>query len=273
VLAAHAAAAFVVRLALPSLMKRLGAERLLSWALLCSGITYLMFPLFANVVALILVSFALGLSLGCGQPLSIMLVYDRAPPGRAGEALGLRLTVNKITQFGVPLVFGSLGSFFGVYPVFWANAALLTASGIHALRRESLARGSDSTTDNGRAPRRESPDVNHSARSSDGVVSAGSDSHTPTHGVAPATRQRSPDRASTSPRMAANASAPVAASTPASDAPSLIESEADDGEDDGALAAVLDQASADHEPSNPSRVATANTASVKRPGEDKGESR
>ena len=104
VLAAQAAAAFVVRLALPRLMLRLGAERLLAWALLASGVTYLLFPLFATIGALLAVSFALGLALGCGQPLSIMLVYDRAPPGRAGEALGLRLTVNKITQFGVPLV-------------------------------------------------------------------------------------------------------------------------------------------------------------------------
>ena len=149
VLAAHAAAAFVVRLALPRLMQRLGAERLLAWALLASGITYLMFPLFANVLALLLVSFTLGLSLGCGQPLSIMLVYDRAPAGRAGEALGLRLTVNKATQFGVPLIFGSLGSFFGVYPVFWANAVLLAASGVHALRRDTPA-DARSGTESGR---------------------------------------------------------------------------------------------------------------------------
>jgi predicted MFS family arabinose efflux permease len=135
VLAAQAAAAFVVRLAMPRVARRLGAERMLAFALIAAGITYLLFPLFHDALLLSLISFALGLALGCGQPLSIMLVYDHAPAGRAGEALGMRLTVNKLTQFGVPLVFGSLGSAFGLYPVFWANAALLAVSGAWSLRR------------------------------------------------------------------------------------------------------------------------------------------
>ena len=50
-------------------------------------------------------------------------------PGRAGEALGLRLTVNKFTQIVVPIAFGSLGTAAGVHPVFWTNALLLLAGG------------------------------------------------------------------------------------------------------------------------------------------------
>ena len=145
VLAAQAAAAFVVRLGLPELSRRLGAERMLAWALVLAGFTYLAFPLFHAPVLLATISFALGLALGCGQPLSIMLVYDHAPPGRAGEALGLRLTVNKFTQFGVPLVFGSLGTAFGLYPVFWANAVLLGVSGVLSLRNLGRMETPDAT--------------------------------------------------------------------------------------------------------------------------------
>jgi hypothetical protein len=71
----------------------------------------------------------LGLSLGCGQPLSLMLTYARSPPGRSGEVIGLRLTINNFTHVVVPLVFGSLGSLFGLAPVFWINSLLLVGGG------------------------------------------------------------------------------------------------------------------------------------------------
>ena len=43
----------------------------------------------------------------------------------------MRLTVNKVMQIAIPLAFGTLGTAFGVYPVFWANAVFL------ALRRHA----------------------------------------------------------------------------------------------------------------------------------------
>ena len=76
-----------------------------------------------------MISFVLGLGLGCGQPLSIILTYNHAPANRAGEALGLRLTVNKFTEILVPIAFGSLGTAAGIFPVFWANALLLLIGG------------------------------------------------------------------------------------------------------------------------------------------------
>ena len=67
----------------------------------------------------------LGTGLGCGSPLSMMLAYNRAPPGRSGEAMGLRQMVNKGTEILVPFVFGSLSTAFGMVPVFWLDAGLL----------------------------------------------------------------------------------------------------------------------------------------------------
>jgi MFS family permease len=125
----QAAAAFVVRLWMPWMSKRYGEVRVLTWSLLMAGMTYFLFPLFDNAYVLAAVSFLLGLGLGCGQPLSTILTYNHSPPGRAGEALGVRLTVNKFTQVVVPLIFGSLGSAAGVYPIFWANAVFLLFGG------------------------------------------------------------------------------------------------------------------------------------------------
>lgn len=129
VLGMQAAAAFVVRLWMPRLASHYGERRVLTASLFVAGATYLAFPVAESAVLLGFISFVLGLGLGCGQPLSIILTYNHSPAGRAGEALGLRLTVNKLTQIIVPVAFGSLGTAAGVFPVFWANGLLLLIGG------------------------------------------------------------------------------------------------------------------------------------------------
>jgi hypothetical protein len=60
-----------------------------------------------------------------------MLIYDRAPPGRSGEALGMRVTLNNFMHITIPLFFGAIGTFFGgAAPVFLANAAIMTVGGV-----------------------------------------------------------------------------------------------------------------------------------------------
>ena len=129
VLSLYAAAAFVIRVVMPAIVRRYNEENILAASLLLSGMTFLLFPFFKNVAALSLIAFILGLGLGCGQPLAIMLTYNLAPVGRSGEALGMRITVNKFIQISVPIIFGSIGNLFGFFPVFWANAVLLMGSG------------------------------------------------------------------------------------------------------------------------------------------------
>jgi MFS family permease len=132
----QAAAAFVVRLWMPWMSRKYGEMRVLTWSLLMAGVTFLLFPAFRDPLVLAAISFLLGLGLGCGQPLSIILTYNHSPPGRSGEALGMRLTVNKFTQIMVPLVFGSLGSAFGIFPIFWTSAVLLLCGGANNARHE-----------------------------------------------------------------------------------------------------------------------------------------
>jgi MFS family permease len=103
-------------------------------SLYMGAVAYLLFPIFETPVLLAVMAFALGLGMGCSQPVSLMLIYDRAPPGRSGEALGLRLMINNFTHIAVPMLFGSLGTAFGVAPVFIANAAILGAGGILSRR-------------------------------------------------------------------------------------------------------------------------------------------
>lgn len=129
ILSMFAVAAFVIRIALPSMARRWGEERLLTWSLFAGAATYVLFPFFDSLFALALVAFCLGLSLGLGQPLSLMLIYAASPAARTGEALGLRMTINNFTHIVVPVAFGALGTALGVAPVFVANALMLAGGG------------------------------------------------------------------------------------------------------------------------------------------------
>src|SRR5204863_7436363 len=95
VMACYAVAAFIVRLGMHKAAKRVGEVGVLTVSLFVAGVTYILVPLMSNALLLGVVAVLLGLGLGCAQPLTILLTYNHAPPGRSGEALGMRLTVNK----------------------------------------------------------------------------------------------------------------------------------------------------------------------------------
>jgi len=135
VLAMFAAAAFLVRIILPQIVSRFGEEQVLVSSIFIAAGTYLLFPLVESVLLLAAIAFLLGLGTGCGQPLTLMMIYARAPEGRTGEALGLRMSINNLTHIVVPLFFGAIGTAFGVAPVFLANAVMLGASGMLSRRR------------------------------------------------------------------------------------------------------------------------------------------
>lgn len=142
VLGAFAAATFVVRTTLPLLVRRWGDDRVMTASMILAGLTFLLFPFVHQFVVLLLLSFVLGLGLGVGQPLSLIMTYNRAPAGRAGEALGLRFSVVNLTHMAIPLAFGTIGSALGLITVFLANSALMLGGG-YAHHRGSAANKRD----------------------------------------------------------------------------------------------------------------------------------
>ena len=139
VMSSYAVAAFIVRMGMHRAARRIGEVGVLTASLFVAGATYVLVPLVTQAPLLALVAFLLGIGLGCAQPLTILLTYNHAPPGRSGEALGMRLFVNKFTQILVPLVFGAMGTAFGLLPVFWANGAFLLAGGFISLAERRVA--------------------------------------------------------------------------------------------------------------------------------------
>jgi len=139
ILGAFGLALLLVRALMPHLVKRSSEERVLAASLMLATLVCLVFPFVKGFVTLLLISFVMGIGLGCGSPLSMMLAYNRAPAGRSGEAMGLRQMANKGTEILVPFVFGSLSTAFGMVPVFWLDAVLLAIAG-WLMRRDAVQR-------------------------------------------------------------------------------------------------------------------------------------
>lgn len=129
ILAAFAAATFVIRLVLPFIQTRVRSWTLVRAAMATAAIDFLLYPFFTDVGMLIGLSFVLGLALGCCQPSMLSLLHQYSPPGRAAEAVGLRMALINASQVSLPLTFGALGAVIGVAPLFWAYALALVAGG------------------------------------------------------------------------------------------------------------------------------------------------
>ena len=125
ILGAFAVAAFVVRLFLARLVKQMPGEVLLARTFLLGMIAFVLIPFFRDPLALGAIAFFFGLGMGIGIPLTVILMYERTVQGRAGQTLGLRLTGNNLVRVVGPLVFGAIGSAFGMPPAFWINAAMM----------------------------------------------------------------------------------------------------------------------------------------------------
>jgi len=135
VLGTFSAAAFVVRIWMPAIVARFGPEKVLVGSLFAAAITYTAVPFITLMIPLCIICFILGLGTGCGQPLTLQLIYERAPNGRSGEAIGLRSTLNNFTHIVTPLAFGALGTALGVMGVFFANSLMLAGGGFVVSRK------------------------------------------------------------------------------------------------------------------------------------------
>ena len=128
-LALAASAAFVVRFTLPQMIRRAGELKLLAIAFYVGAAALSLIPLFTSPVMLGLLSFCMGLSLGCTGPIVTMQMFSNAPPGRSGEAVGMKVTVNHCTKVVAPMLYGSLANAVGLLPVFLMIAVLFGGGG------------------------------------------------------------------------------------------------------------------------------------------------
>lgn len=139
VLGSFAAATFAIRAAMPWITRSLREWQVLTFTLVTAAVAFALMPLFSSLLPLLAVMFLLGLGLGAAQPNVMSLLHARAPAGRVGEALGLRVTIINGSSVVLPLVFGAFGAVLGASLVFWLMAAVLAAGGVAAARRQDEA--------------------------------------------------------------------------------------------------------------------------------------
>lgn len=135
VLGSFSVATFVIRGLLPAISRRLTPWRLLTVSLGTAAAAFFLFPMLERAALLMVVAFLLGLGLGMSQPMVMSLLHNIAPPGRVGEAIGVRMSLVNFSQTVMPLLFGALGTALGMAPVFWATALLLSTGSFYARRR------------------------------------------------------------------------------------------------------------------------------------------
>jgi MFS family permease len=128
VLGVFSIATLVIRLLLPMLSRHLKPWQMLLISLGGSSITYFGIPLVDSMPPLVVLSVWLGFVLGLAAPMLLVLIHQVSPPGRVGEAVGLRVTLMSGSQTGIPLAAGSIVSLLGLTSMFWM-LALMFASG------------------------------------------------------------------------------------------------------------------------------------------------
>ncbi len=131
-------ATFVVRLSMPWVNRYLGEWQVLSCALGAAGLSYALFPLLTALPGLLAVAFFLGLGLGSAQPMLLSLIHQVAPPGRTGEAIGVRTSFLNLSQVVMPLVFGAFSAGAGMVPAFWVMAIVGAGGSWFAANRSGL---------------------------------------------------------------------------------------------------------------------------------------
>ena len=138
IVAMNATAAFVIRAFLPRLIAEFKEQMVLGLAFCFGATAILLIPVFQNPFMLGALAFCFGLGMGASQPVVSILIFQFAPPGRSGEAIGLKITTNHLTNMVSPLVFGGIATVAGLAPMFLLNGLMMVAGGFISWPRKGV---------------------------------------------------------------------------------------------------------------------------------------
>jgi MFS family permease len=127
ILGCFSVATFVVRLAMPWIARHRSEWQVLTFALTLAAVCYALFPFTHQPLSMMIVAAILGLAVGASQPNMLALLHHASPPGRAAEAVGVRVMIGNACQVALPLAFGGAGTALGLSVVFWIMSAMIGA--------------------------------------------------------------------------------------------------------------------------------------------------
>jgi MFS family permease len=130
---------FMARAAMPWLSSRAHEWQILRVALVVICLVYLVLPWAVLAPVLMLCGLVFGSAVGMSQPNMLSLLHQAAPPGRGGEAVGLRSVLSNSCSVIVPLAFGAALSVVAITPLLLCGA-LVFASGLYPAQLGFTAR-------------------------------------------------------------------------------------------------------------------------------------
>lgn len=126
-----------VRVLIPLLARHLQPARVVVGAMLGTAAIFAVYPLAAQPWLMGLCAVALGVTLGCVQPMLMTVLHHLTPEDRHGQALAFRsMTINGSSTV-MPLVFGAAGAAVGAAAMFWAVGLMVGAGALLARRLRS----------------------------------------------------------------------------------------------------------------------------------------
>ena len=107
---------------------------LVSSALIVSACAYAITPMLSDWSALAAVAVCIGAATGLGQPVSMSMVYETAPPRRVNEAISFASIAANFLQLAAPFVSGALASLYGIAVMTGIVALSLVAAAVVGAR-------------------------------------------------------------------------------------------------------------------------------------------
>jgi MFS family permease len=130
---------FMARAAMPWLSGRVNEWQILRVALVVICVIFVALPWAVLAPVLMLCGLIFGSAVGMSQPNMLSLLHQAAPPGRGGEAVGLRSVLSNGCSVMVPLCFGAALSVATITPLLLIGA-LVFSTGLYPAHLAASAR-------------------------------------------------------------------------------------------------------------------------------------
>ncbi|MBP8307628.1 MAG: MFS transporter [Burkholderiaceae bacterium] len=130
---------FLARATMPWLSHRASEWQILRISLVVMVLVFFALPWAVVAVMLMALGLVFGCAVGMSQPNMLSLLHTAAPPGRGGEAVGLRAVLSNGCSVVVPLAFGAAVGSLGISTLLMAGGVLV-GTGVWPAHRGAQAR-------------------------------------------------------------------------------------------------------------------------------------
>ena len=134
VFSCFAVGTFSARAVMPWLSKRRTEWQILRASMIVITLVFCALPWLSIATLLMAAGFIFGAAVGMSQPNMLSLLHTSAPPGRGGEAVGLRSVLSNTCSVVIPLAFGVAVATVSISTLLVAGAGLF-ATGVPAAHR------------------------------------------------------------------------------------------------------------------------------------------